>query len=139
MATPVWLDYKGPVAAVLFTDWGESCGIDLLRVPDGAPAIQEVWAGANGATVAAGWPQYVSLVPDDDDLVSLLPDAGFAPDSCAWEAWMDPAARTSAVRALAGYKLIDRAADPALHHPMIARNGPEHRRLGRRRERSAPQ
>jgi predicted N-acetyltransferase YhbS len=126
IATPMWLDQYGPVAAVLATDWASSWGIDLLRVPGAAPDLGEIWGGVRDVIKTVGHERCDALVrEDDEDIVSRLLDAGFRPDSHAWEAWMDPADRQPVSEPPAGYRLVDRTETRVLSHPMVPRNGVE--------------
>jgi len=133
IATPMWLDQHGPVAAVLVTDWASSWGIDLLRVPGAAPDLGEMWVGVRDVIKTVGHERCDALVREDDaELVSRLLAAGFRPDSRAWEAWMAPADRMPVTAPPAGYRLVDRAENAVRPHPMVARNGLEvEERLGR--------
>jgi GNAT superfamily N-acetyltransferase len=126
IATPMWLDQHGPVAAVLVTDWASSWGIDLLRVPGAAPDIDEIWVGVRDVITTVGHERCNALVrEDDEELVSRLLAAGFRPGSRAWEAWVEPPDRMPATVPPAGYRLVDRAKNAVRPHPMIARNGLE--------------
>ena len=124
LAMPFWFDDDGPVAAVLLTDWTTAWGLDVLRIPEGPPDLDEVWAEARGLMAAAGQDAYDSLVrEDDDELVARLVAAGFEPGSRAWEAWMDADDRPRVVAPPDGYRLVDRADDRSGLHPMVARSG----------------
>ena len=124
LAMPFWLDDDGPVAAVLLTDWTTAWGLDVLRVRDGAPDMDEVWGEARGLMAAAGQDVYDSLVrEDDDELVTRLVSAGFKPGSGAWEAWMDADERPPVVAPPDGYRLVDRTEERSRPHPMAERSG----------------
>lgn len=133
LATPLWLDQHGPVAAVLVTDWASSWGIDVLRVAGAAPDLDEIWRGARDVITMVGHGRFDSLVREDDkEFVSRLLAAGFRPSSRAWEAWMEPARRMPITALPSGYRLIDRSENTVRLHPMVARNGLEvEERLGR--------
>lgn len=124
LAMPFWLDDDGPVAAVLLTDWTTAWGLDVLRVRDRAPDMDELWGEARGVMTAAGHEGYESLVrEDDDELVSRLVATGFEPGSRAWEAWMDAGERPRVAEPPVGYRLVDRAENRSRPHPMVARSG----------------
>jgi GNAT superfamily N-acetyltransferase len=126
LAMPFWLDDDGPVGAVLLTDWTTTWGLDVLRVPRGAPDMGEVWGEARGLMAAAGQSAYESLVHEDDDaLISRLVAAGFEPRSRAWGSWMDADERPQVVEPPEGYRLVDRAEDRSRPHPMVGRSGDE--------------
>jgi ribosomal protein S18 acetylase RimI-like enzyme len=124
LAMPFWSDDNGPVAAVLLTDWTTAWGLDVLRVRDRAPDIDELWEEAGDVMIAAGHERYESLVrEDDDELVSRLASAGFEPGERAWLAWMDPAERPRVTELPDGYRLVDRAQNGSRPHSMVARSG----------------
>jgi predicted N-acetyltransferase YhbS len=126
IATPLWLDQHGPVAAVLVTDWASSWGIDVLRLPGAAPDIDEMWDAARDVIRTVGDERFDALVrEDDEELVSRLLAAGFRPGPRAWEAWMESGDRVPVGAPPAGYRLVDRATKAVRPHPMVARNGLE--------------
>jgi ribosomal protein S18 acetylase RimI-like enzyme len=123
-AMPFWLDDHGPVAAVLLTDWNTAWGLDVLRVRDKGPDIDDIWGEARSLMAAASHEECETLVrEDDDELVSRLVAAGFEPGSRAWEAWMNAGAQPRVVEPPDGYRLVDRAENRPRPHPMVARSG----------------
>ncbi len=115
----VWFVDDVPVAAAVFTRWGERWGADLIGGPDAlAEHGEAMWgyvAGRHRHDVVD------MIVPDDDDVLAAAREAGFAPAELPLRtAWMQAAERP-AVRALPeGYAVRSYAGGP---HWMVARNG----------------
>jgi len=123
-----WLDADGPVAAVVFTDWGGHWGCDPLLVPGaGSISIAEVWprAVAEVEELALGDVRVLAR-EDDSELRELLVSDGFAPsDDRSGIAWLDADARPPVAPPPAGFAIVDRASGPPRPHPLRRRNGDE--------------
>jgi ribosomal protein S18 acetylase RimI-like enzyme len=123
-----WLDADGPVAAVVFTDWGGHWGCDPLLV-----------RGAGSVSIAAVWPRAVAeseslalrdvrvLARDDDSaLRELLVSDGFASsEEHSGSTWLDADARPAIAPLPAGFAIADRTSGASRPHPMRRRNGDE--------------
>jgi ribosomal protein S18 acetylase RimI-like enzyme len=122
-----WIDDEGPVAGVVFTDWGEAWGCDPIVVPGVSTVpLPTVWARAVEALDTLGLEAVDVLARDDDlELLGLLDDAGFVPDDDRTDGvtWMDAEARADVAALPEGFELVDRARENAGPHPMRQRNG----------------
>jgi predicted N-acetyltransferase YhbS len=122
-----WIDDEGPVAAVVFTDWGEAWGCEPIVVP-GVPTVRlpAVWARAVQALDALELEAVDVLVRDDDvELIDLLGDSGFVRDDERVDGvtWMDAEDRAAVAALPEGFVLVDRTRAEAGPHPMRHRNG----------------
>jgi predicted N-acetyltransferase YhbS len=123
-----WLDERGPVAAVIFTDWVRAWGCDPILLPGIARELEEVvW---NTAIERAEAPELrnegvESLVNDDDgQAAARLAAAGFeATDDRGGTTWMAAGERPSSEPPPAGFTLIDRGTDHAATHWIGRRSG----------------
>jgi GNAT superfamily N-acetyltransferase len=118
-----WLDGDGPVAAVVFTDWGRRWGCDPLVAP-GFP-ITAVWSRAIEAIDELQLASVEVLARDDDaDLRGLLAGSGFAPAGDRdGTTWMDARDRPEVTPLPEGFELVDRSGETGTPHPMQRRNG----------------
>jgi GNAT superfamily N-acetyltransferase len=113
-----WLDERGPVAAVLLTDWVRSWGLDPIVLPGADRSLVDlVWqAGIDRANDPALRREPVeSLIRDDDAAaVEHLTAAGFEPTAeRGGVTWMEAGARPAAEAPAPGFTLIDRGSSPA--------------------------
>jgi GNAT superfamily N-acetyltransferase len=121
-----WLDDEGPVAGVVFTEWGRAWGCDPIVVPgSSAVSLPAVWARAVEAIDSLGLQTVETLVRDDDhDLRSLAADAGFAADDDrSGIMWMDARERPDVAALPDAFVLVDRSQRTTRPHPMRRRNG----------------
>jgi GNAT superfamily N-acetyltransferase len=126
-----WIDDDGvPVGAVIFTDWGDTWGCDVIAMPHEAEfAIATLWPNALDR-IASLNATPVQLAVDDDDeaAAALLRNAGFAvavaADHPAMSCWMAANDRPAIPPLSAGYELRSTAQRNGRAHHMIARNGP---------------
>ncbi|HEX4904648.1 MAG TPA: GNAT family N-acetyltransferase [Acidimicrobiales bacterium] len=126
VATPVWFDAEGPVAAVALTDWDRAWQVDAIVVP-GTVELEAVWDRALDAAEASGAPSLEVLARDEDaELRALLARDGFREtDERSGTTWMLATDRPPVAPVPEGYRLTDRASDAAGPHPMRVRNGEE--------------
>lgn len=123
-----WIDDDGPVACVVFTDWGNRWGCDPIVVPGFTTApLPVVWASAVEAIDEFELDAVDVLARDDDvELLGLLADAGFvADDERSGITWMDADDRPGAAALPEGFVLVDRARNTTTPHPMRRRSGEE--------------
>lgn len=120
-----WIDDEGPVAGVVFTDWGRAWGCDLLAVPGtSAVPLSILWRRAVEQIEALSLETVEMLVRDDDaELIRVLEDAGFLADEQSGIAWMDAEDRPAAVPLPERFVLVDRAVQTSSPHPLQRRNG----------------
>jgi ribosomal protein S18 acetylase RimI-like enzyme len=121
-----WVDDRGPVAAVVLTDWGRAWGCDpiVIRSASTVP-LRIVWARAVEIIDTLG-PEAVEVLARDDDseLLGLLAGAGFvAADDRSGITWMDAQERPEVAALPEGFALVDRAQDTSRPHPMRGRSG----------------
>jgi GNAT superfamily N-acetyltransferase len=123
-----WLGGDGaPVAAVVFTDWGDRWGCELLaRRADESLVHDALWPWAlQRATQLSAKPVDVAVVDDDLMWVAQLTDAGFVPtDDVVVECWMATEDRPAITSLADGYRLSSRAIAGGRPHHMIKRSGP---------------
>src|SRR5881397_1517288 len=62
-----WIDDKGPVAAVVLTDWGRAWGCDPLVFPGATVPLAAVWTRGVEAIDGVGL-EAVEVLARDDDL-----------------------------------------------------------------------
>jgi predicted N-acetyltransferase YhbS len=121
-----WIDDKGPVGAVVLTDWAHNWSCDPVILPHlREQALAPVWKHA--LELIDHLPTVEVLARDDDSqLLALLSDAGFKPTGeRTGSTWMAAADRPP-VPALPGeFQLVDRAQTHDRPHPMHRRNGHE--------------
>jgi RimJ/RimL family protein N-acetyltransferase len=121
-----WLDGDVIVGAVIFTDWGDNVGCDLVRSNHGRcdPATV-LWAHAlERAEAHAGRPIEITVGDDDPDLIAAVTKSGFdATGEVAVTSWMSAAERAPVPPLPAGLALTARSDAPDRPHPMIRRNG----------------
>lgn len=121
-----WFDDKGPVAAVVLTDWGRAWGCDPIVIRSASTvSLRIVWARAVEIFDALG-PEAVEVLARDDDLelLGLLAGAGFvAADDRSGITWMDAQERPEVAALPEGFALVDRAQDTSRPHPMRGRSG----------------
>jgi ribosomal protein S18 acetylase RimI-like enzyme len=122
-----WTDANGrDVAVTLLTDWGGYWGLDPIVVPGAEEALAQIWPAAVALLPDLPDAPDVNMyvVDDDEELVRLATQAGFAPKgdrgaSC----WMPIDRRPSTASPPSGYRLLDRVADSGRPHHMVSRNG----------------
>jgi predicted N-acetyltransferase YhbS len=123
-----WTDDEGPVAAVVFTDWGKAWGCDPIVVPGrSAVPLRTIWASAVEAIDGLELEAVDVLARDDDlELKGLLTTAGFvADDDRSGITSMDAQDRPDVADPPEGFVLVDRARETTTPHPMRRRNGEE--------------
>lgn len=125
-----WFDDRdAPVGAVVFTDWGENWGCDVLTTADDSTVSPEaVWDHAFARMPSdAAKPVEVAARDDDGLATALLAAAGFTcTDEVAVPCWMRAADRPAVTTIADGYRLVSRATGTGSYRPhhMILRNGP---------------
>ena len=122
-----WIDDEGPVAGVVFTDWGEAWGCEPILVPGMSTVpLPTALARAVEALDTLGLEAVDVLVRDDDvELIGLLGDSGFVRDDERVDGvtWMDAEDRPAVAALPEGFALVDRAREKSGPHPMRHRNG----------------
>jgi GNAT superfamily N-acetyltransferase len=122
LALPVWFDESGPVAAVGLSAWPEVWQADVFTVPS-IVDVEDVWAATFESVAGHPGEAFQVLVPEDDPLVGLAEQCGFAmTDEVSGTTWMDVDQRPT-VAPVDGFTIVDRVAAADRAHPMIARNG----------------
>jgi predicted N-acetyltransferase YhbS len=118
-----WIDEKGPVAAVVLTEWSRAWGGDPVVVPGTVP-LAEVWSRAIEAI--DGFEAVDVLAREDDvELLELLAGSDFvADDERSGVTWMDAPDRPDVAAMPEGFVLVDRTTATAAH-PMRRRSGEE--------------
>jgi ribosomal protein S18 acetylase RimI-like enzyme len=123
-----WVDDRGPVAAVILTDWGSRWGCDPITTGS-TPAVSAtaIWARALKLIDTLRLPSVETLVRDDDaELRHLVTGSGFASvGDSAGTCWMDAADRPEVAAVASGFTLVDRTREAESPHPMRHRNGPD--------------
>lgn len=116
-----WIDEKGPVAAVVLTEWSRAWGGDPVVVPGTVP-LAEVWSRAIEAI--DGFEAVDVLAREDDvELLELLAGSDFvADDERSGVTWMDAPDRPDVAAMPEGFVLVDRTTATAAH-PMRRRSG----------------
>src|SRR2546423_9783817 len=120
-----WADDKGPVAAVVLTDWGRAWGCDPIVVSGAGLSLAFVWARAVEAIDGLGLEVVEVLARDDDvELLDMLAGSGFAAgDGRSGTMWMDAADRPDVAGLPEGFVLVDRAEGTTRPHPMRRSSG----------------
>jgi GNAT superfamily N-acetyltransferase len=120
-----WFDDDGePVAAVVFTDWSERWGLDVVALPGEDP--DPLWSHALHRVHALD-PKPIELeVHADDEATALtLAAAWFEPGDTAYmTCWMGADERAAPRPIAEGYRLVPRTERLNEPHHMIARSGP---------------
>lgn len=122
----VMLDASGePVGAVVLTDFGHDCQLDVLSVPGiAASDLAELWGLA--APRARRWDgSPIEVVVDDHDRAAAasLTDAGYGPlEQGGVDAWLDSSDRPAPGMLPGGFELHSRVDRRDPHH-LEARNG----------------
>ena len=117
-----WLDGEDPRAAVIFTDWGDRWGCDVLTAGAGE---ELAWARAFERIDALS-DKPVEMAINEDDIVTIerALAAGFeATDEVYVPTWMTAAERPKPTPLPPGFELKARGDDQARPHPMIGRSG----------------
>ena len=128
-----WVDGDGtPAGAVIFTDWGETWGCDVIAPPNDTLSRSALWLHAleQMQRLAPNTiePRPIEVVVRDDDLLTpaLLIDAGFTRgDDSAMTCWMPAGDRPAITPIATGYRLFSTEQHPRDPHHMVARNGAE--------------
>ena len=123
-----WFDDKGPIAAVVLTDWGRTWGCDPIIVPGiSSVSLATIWASAVDAIAALRLETVEVLARDDDvELLGLLAGTGFeGVDDNSGITWMDARDRPSVAVVPDGFALVDRSRRPTTPHPMRRRSDDE--------------
>ena len=124
-----WIDDRnGPVGAVVFTDWGDMWGCDVLTTDDSTVSPEALWDHAF-ARMPSDPAKPVEIAARDDDAftIAMLAGAGFVGnDEVAVPCWMNAADRPAVTTIADGYRLVSRATASAVNRPhhMTLRNGP---------------
>jgi GNAT superfamily N-acetyltransferase len=130
-----WLDDTGaPVAAVVFTDWGDTSfhssvstwSCDPLVLPSNAETmLKVVWSRALQRIDSLALDAVDVIARDDDTkLQALLADAGFASTEVVGVlTWMRAIERARPTPLPKGFRLRDRTKTSDRPHHMIPRNG----------------
>ena len=121
-----WADDAGPVAAVLFTDWGMTWGCDPIVMPGLAPVtMSSVWQRGLKAVDDLGLDEVEILVRDDDsELRALVAASGYlSRTEQSGISWMDLEHRPVPASIPDGFRLVDRATRTDRPHPMHRRSG----------------
>jgi GNAT superfamily N-acetyltransferase len=119
-----WVDERGPVGAVVLTDWTNHWACDLVIVPhlrDGA--LGGVWRCA--LELIDDLPHVEVLARDDDaPMLGLLAEAGFHPTGDrSGTTWMNACERPPIPELPEGFRVVVRADEHDTPHPMHRRNG----------------
>lgn len=119
-------DDRGPVAAVVFTNWGEHVGCDIIVVADAPPGTRDMVVdralarigGLRGTTIE-------TIVRDDDpEMLAAIVGAGFVPSGeVAVSTWLAVEHRPAVASIPPGFSLVSRADRGGRPHHMIRRNG----------------
>lgn len=130
MEQSFWLDDRGPVAAVMLTDWVRSWGLDPIVLPGADRSVVDlVWqAGIARANEPELRREPVDSLIRDDDAAALehLAAAGFAPtDDRGGVTWMGAEDRPAPDAPAPGFTLIDRLSAPAAPSWFAQRSGAE--------------
>jgi RimJ/RimL family protein N-acetyltransferase len=117
-----WLDGDVPSAAVIFMNWGNRWGCDVITTGVGE---ELVWTRAFERIGAlSDKPVELTICEDDVAGIERAMSAGFeATDEVAVPTWMPAAERPKPTPLPPGFELIARSDDPKRPHPMIGRNG----------------
>lgn len=116
------------VGAVVLTDFGRYCQLDVLSVPGLLPgALQFLWTlAAQRAACWEGTELEVLVDLHDEGFTDPIAAEGFtsAEDSYV-DAWLDVADRLTTPRLAPGFELRTQAAQPTSPHHFVQRNGTE--------------
>ena len=122
-----WIDDDGaPVGAVIFNDFGDNWGGDVIALPDQAELARSVlWPYALDRISRLSTKPVETVVRDDDPVTrSLLGDHGFvAVDPSAMTCWMAAGDHPNIPPIAAGYRLVSTAERGDHPHHMVMRNG----------------
>jgi GNAT superfamily N-acetyltransferase len=131
-----WIDDDGnAMGAVIFTDWGDTWGCDVIAPPNDLLPRSALWLHAlermerlppRPIEPKPIEPKPIEIAVRDDDLLTaaLLVDAGFArDDDSVMSCWVPAADRRSIAPIAAGYRLFSAAERPLNPHHMVGRNG----------------
>jgi GNAT superfamily N-acetyltransferase len=121
-----WLDRDMPVAAVVFTNWGDYLQLDpLVLERDQASLGEVVWERAlDRLSTIDDVPVDVIARDDDAALVERLDAAGFRPAGEVGVTTLLAAGDRPKVPPLPeGFRLLSRSDTPTKPHPMVRRNG----------------
>ena len=121
-----WVDDRGPVGAVMLTDWTHNWACDVIVVPHlRDDVLGGVWRCA--LAVIEHLPTVEVLARDDDhQMLGLLAESGFHPTGeSSGSTWMAACDRPPVPALPEGFRLVVRADDDSGPHPMQRRNGSE--------------
>jgi GNAT superfamily N-acetyltransferase len=121
-----WVDDRGPVGAIVLTDWTNHWTCDPIVVPHLRDnALAGVWRCA--LELIDHLPHVEVLARDDDaPMLGLLAEAGFHPTGeRSGSTWMEACERPAPVELPEGFRLVVRADEHDGPHPMHRRNGSE--------------
>jgi GNAT superfamily N-acetyltransferase len=125
-AATFWLDGAAPVAAVVFTDWGDRWGCDLLGTPaDLARHMSGLWSATlDGIEQRHTLTIEMAIRDDDADLIDRVAAIGFEAASESGVAiWMAATDRPEVSPPPERFELVARSEAPRRPHPMVKRNG----------------
>ncbi|HUD69543.1 MAG TPA: hypothetical protein VMQ40_04835 [Acidimicrobiales bacterium] len=112
-------------AAIVLTDFGEQCQLDVLTVP-GCPGreLEAVWGiAADRARSWAGSTLEAIVDVHDEPFDDALRSEGFTDGEDAYvDAWLDAADRPPGPPLPGGFHLFSQAARPTSPHHLVARN-----------------
>jgi RimJ/RimL family protein N-acetyltransferase len=117
-----WFEGDVPCAAVIFTNWGDRWGCDVITA---AVDDEMAWTRALERTNTL-FDKPVEMAINEDDVVRIerAIAAGFeATDDVYVPTWMTAAERPNPTPLPSGFELRARSDDPARPHPMIRRTG----------------
>jgi GNAT superfamily N-acetyltransferase len=121
-----WLDRGTPVAAVVFTNWGDYLQYDPLVAPELRRDLMDaVWdAGWERIEALGDMPVEITLRDGDFDVLERLSAAGFQPTGEVTVTTTLTASDRPAVPGLPdGFRLVPRSETSTEPHHMIGRNG----------------
>jgi GNAT superfamily N-acetyltransferase len=121
-----WIDERGPVGAVMLTDWTHHWACDIVVLPHlRDQALTGVWRCA--LDLVDHLPHVEVLARDDDaPMLGLLAEAGFHPTGeRGGSTWMNACERLPRAELPDGFRLVVRAEDDDTPHPLHRRNGSE--------------
>jgi GNAT superfamily N-acetyltransferase len=121
-----WMVDDDPVAAAVFTDWGDRWGLDVVSARhDSAAALDAVWDGALDAIAArSDRPIETAVRLDDAAMIGALVSAGFTPtDELSVATAMAAADRPVPRPFPPGFELRAWSDGPPRPHPLVGRSG----------------
>jgi predicted N-acetyltransferase YhbS len=122
-----WFDDDGaPVAAVVFTNWGDRSSVDVIELHgDDRVDPTELWRHAgNRMDELPGRPFEVAARDDDSDTATIVGDLGFELIDDRYVAcWMPASKRPSPTAMPDEYRLVPRSSRLDRPHHMIGRSG----------------